>query len=380
MKKRIFAEFAAMLIAILMCQTVFAETDTTVDSAGNVFSSGDEVKFSDKSIFGAFTVGKEVEIEDSEAKGAVYAAGQTVSIDDCKVRESVFAAGNDVSVTGCDIDGNVFAAGNNVSVSSGTEANGVYLAGTNVEFVGVAKGLYIGGTNVSVDGVIDGDVTIDGTNVEIKDGTVIMGKLTVKSANEPVIADDAEIVDYDYEEVTDDDDKSSAFGAAGLAAALFKKLTSGIYWIVAMAAFGMLLCWLFGEHLDTAATFMKTRPGAMVGSGIIGWICVPVVSIMLCCTYILAPVGGLLFLFYVLLLCAGLAFAGASLVRLFLPNMNVFLSALIGIAALEIVRLIPFIGALVGIVADMYLIGYVIQRLWIRRLRKSPKPEVIEAE
>lgn len=372
MKKRIFAGFAAMLIAILMCQTVFAESDTTIDSAGNIFSSGDDVEFSDQSFFGAFTVGKEVDIEDSQVKGAIYAAGQSVSIDDCKVRESVFAAGNDVSVTGCDIDGNVFAAGNNVSVSSGTEANGVYIAGTNVDFYGVAKGLYAGGTNVTIDGVIDGDVTISGQNVEIKDGTVIMGKLTVKSANEPVIADDAEIVDYDYEQVTDDDDDKSAFGAAGIAAAFLKKVTSGLYWIVAMAAFGMILCWLFSEHLETAATFMKTRPGAMVGSGIIGWITIPIVAIMLCCTYILAPVGGMLLIAYVLLLCAGLAFAGASLIRLFLPNMNIFLAALIGIAALEIVRLIPVIGTLVGIVADMYLIGYVIQRLWIRRLRKNP--------
>ena len=375
MKKRLFAGFAAMLVAILMCQPVFAETDTSVDSAGNVFSSGDEVKFSDTSFFGAFTVGQEVNIEDSKVNGAIYAAGQRVSIDDCGVRESVFAAGNDVSVSGSQVSGNIFAAGNNVSVSSGTEANGVYLAGSNIDFYGIAKGLYAGGTNVKISGVIDGDVNIDAQNIEIDDGTVIKGKLTIKSANEPELSDDIEIGDYEYEEVTEEDDDSSAFGVAGIAAALLKKLTSGLYWIVAMAAFGMILCWLFSEHLDTAATFMKTRPGAMVGSGIIGWIAIPIVAIMLCCTYILAPIGGMLALAYVLLLCAGLAFAGSSLVRLFLPNMNVFLSALIGIAALEIVRLVPFIGMLVGIVADMYLIGYVIQRLWIRRLRKSPSTE-----
>jgi hypothetical protein len=51
--------------------------------------------------------------------------------------------------------------------------------------------------------------------------------------------------------------------------------------------------------------------------------------------------------------------------------MNVFLSALIGIGILEIVRIIPVLGTLVGIAADMYLIGYVIQKLWIGRLRKK---------
>ena len=172
------------------------------------------------------------------------------------------------------------------------------------------------------------------------------------------------MVKAEKKEAEDKEDSSPS-----LVSEIFQKIKSCIYWIVAMAAFGMIL---FSEHLETAATFMKTRPGAMVGSGIIGWITIPIAAIMLCCTYILAPVGGMMLLAYVLLLCAGLAFAGASLIRLFLPNMNIFLAALIGIAALEIVRLIPVIGTLVGIVADMYLIGYVIQRLWIRRLRKNP--------
>ena len=55
--------------------------------------------------------------------------------------------------------------------------------------------------------------------------------------------------------------------------------------------------------------------------------------------------------------------------------MNVFLSALIGIAALEIIRLVPVIGVLVGIAADMYLLGYVIQCLWLNRKQKITKAE-----
>ena len=55
--------------------------------------------------------------------------------------------------------------------------------------------------------------------------------------------------------------------------------------------------------------------------------------------------------------------------------MNVFLSALICIAALEVIRLVPFIGIIVGIAADMYLLGYVIQCLWLNRKQKAGAAE-----
>ena len=134
-----------------------------------------------------------------------------------------------------------------------------------------------------------------------------------------------------------------------------------------MGVFGIILCWLFNGHLISAAEMIKNKPGVMIGTGIITWVCVPLAALILCITYILAPIGAMLAMAYVLLLCAGLAFAGASLVKIFLPNMNKYLAALIGIAVLEIVRMIPVIGFLVGAVADMYLLAYVVQTIWNSR-------------
>ena len=58
--------------------------------------------------------------------------------------------------------------------------------------------------------------------------------------------------------------------------------------------------------------------------------------------------------------------------------MNVFLAALIGIAALEVIRMIPVIGFLVGAAADMYLLGYVVQSLWLNRKRKVTAPSEVQ--
>ena len=368
-KRRIIALAVTCLLAVCMCIPVYGAEP---DSAGNIFDSGNMVSLPSTPFFGACLAGQQVNISNAEAKGSVMAAGQELSVDGTQIGESLYIAGNSITVSNTGIDGNVWAAGNNVSFGKGVSANGIYAVGNMVTFSGETNGFYVGGTNVTLAGTINGDAVIEGENVEITEDAVVTGKLTVRSSQEPEIDDDADINDYDYEEITEEAAEIGENAAGiGILAMFMKQVGKCLYWIVAMAAFGMLLCWLFNDHLDRALQFVKERPGAMIGTGIISWMCIPVAALLLCCSYILAPVGGMLMLAYVLLLCAGLAFAGASLVRLVLPKMNIFLSALIGIAVLEIVRMIPFIGFIAGIVADMYLLGYVILNIWDHRYKKN---------
>ncbi len=367
MKKRIVTLITAGLMAVCACVSVSA-TEMEKDSAGNVAVAGDNVKLPDENVFGAFAAGQSVDLSGAEADGSVMAAGQQVMASSLSVGESLYVAGNILSIDDAEVDGNIFAAGNSVSLTGKTSGKGVYIFANSVVFEGEAKAVYIAGNTVSLKGAIDGDVTIEADTVSVEDGTEISGDLKIKSPHEPEIGDDVSVGDYSFDKT---EEKDSASAAVSIGAKIFRRITKCIYWIVAMAAFGMLLCWLFGSHLTRATEFMKTRPAAMVVSGIAGWIAIPVAALLLCISYICAPIGGMLVLAYVLLLCAGLAFAGASLSRLVFPKMNVFLAALIGIAVLEAVRMIPVIGTLVGIAADMYLLGYVIQSIWLGRLKKE---------
>ncbi|MBR1909409.1 MAG: hypothetical protein IJ821_02365 [Lachnospiraceae bacterium] len=365
--RKLITLFATMMMAVCMCVPAFAADS---DSAGNVFEAGDSVSLPETPFFGGFIAGQSVEAEDIDAEGSVIMAGQSVNVNDADVGESLYIAGNIISVNDAYVNGNVCVAGNNIVLKS-TEGNGVYIAGNQISFDGVANALHAAGNTVAVKGTIDGDAVIEADVVELDDDLKVTGSLTIRSVNEPKIPDNAPIKDFIYEPISSGE-QQGGIGTLGIGIGtrIIKKLTSCFYWIVAMAAFGMLLCWLCGDHLTKASELVRTKPGAVIGCGIISWICIPVIAVALCCTYILAPVGGMLALLYVLLLCAGLAFAGASLVRIFLPDMNVFLSALIGIAALEIVRMIPVIGTLVGIAADMYLLAYVVLTLWDNRLKK----------
>ena len=341
--RKLITLFVTVMMAVCMCVPAFA---ADLDSAGNIFEAGNSVSLPDIPFFGGLIAGQTVSADDTDAEGSVMMAGQSVEMNDGEVGESLYAAGNIISIDDVWVSGNIYVAGNNI-VIKGSESNGAYVVGNQIAFDGVANALYAAGNIVSVKGTINGDAIIEADVVELDDDLEVTGSLTIKSVNEPKVPDNAPIKDFIYEPVSRGE-QQGGIGALGL----------GI---------GAKI----GDHLTKASELVRTKPGAMVGCGIISWICIPVIVIALCCTYILAPIGGMLALLYVLLLCAGLAFAGASLVRIFLPNMNVFLSALIGIAVLEVVRMIPFIGTLVGILADMYLLAYVILTLWDNRLIKE---------
>ena len=365
MKKRMTTLLMAGLLAICFTTGV-AASEISEDTAGNIFASGEEVSLPSSPFFGGFAAGKEINTNGAEADGSLYIAGQKVSINESVVKESLFAAGEELDLKDTQVSGNVFVAGKTLDMDD-LSSNSVYAIAESVSFEGETNYLCASGTTVVVDGTVNGDAQITGDNVIIKDSAVITGELTISSSQDPDVSDDAEVGQLTFNKVDKDADTAPTLS---LGARILKKITSGLYWIVAMAAFGMLLCWLFDKHLSTAANYIKNRTAPMIVSGILGWMCIPLAALLLCCSYILAPIAGMLTLAYVLLLCAGLAFAGASIARIIFPNMNVFLSALIGIAALEVIRLIPVIGVLVGIAADMYLLGYVIQCLWLNRKQK----------
>ena len=369
----------AALVAVSMCVPVFAdaETESVQDSAGNILISGDNVLLPSAPFFGAFAAGKTVDLGDAESEGSVFAAGQDISASGASIGESLYVAGNGIMLNNVDVQGNLFAAGSNISMIGESEANGVYMAGSKITFEGESNALCLAASTVSVKGYIHGDVNITADNVEIGNGTIILGKLKVTGSNEPVIPDDAQIGDYEFSAASKaGEDAAEAAAKVSIGSMILKKIGSCFYWIIAMAAFGMILCWLFNDHLQGAVDLIKNRTAGMILTGVIGYFCIPVAALLLCITCIFAPIAGLLTLAYVLLLCAGLAFTGASLARLVFPNMNRFLSALIGIAVLEAVRLIPVIGFIVAIAADMYLIGYVIIALWDHRLQRKSSAEV----
>lgn len=370
MKKKLLKSIVLGMIftAMLPC-AVFAEEHTVaIDATGNYLSAGNDVLCKDIEARDVFVAGQKVEIAGIETVGNVFAAGNAVVMENSYVESDIFAAGNTVSID-TETSGNIFAAAQEIEVSEDSVAAGVFIAGDVIEFDGKAVTATISGNTVYFGGDVEGDVTITAQNVIIEDDAVVNGKLRVVS-EETELSDDADISDYSWEplensELAETVEKTSIFARA------LHKITSRFYWIPAMLLLTLLLCWLFGKSLDDAKEAIRVNTGEMVLCGALSWCLVPFACLILCITVIGLPLAAMLCAIYVVLLCAGLTFAGASLGRLCFPKLHPVLSSVIGVAIIEFLKIVPFIGVLVSIAADMYLLGYVTRAIYLNVSKKN---------
>ena len=370
-RKTIPAIVVAWLLCIALSMPILA---AEADSAGNVFMAENSVVLSELPFFDAWALGQDVVVEESRSKGSVGVMGQSVKINNSYINNALYAGGGTIILQDTAVLGNMYMAGNNIKMSGIISCNGAYLAGRNVTFAGNSNILNIVAETVKIDGNISGDAYVKADKIEISPATVISGKLIISSVNEPAIPDTAQIGDYSFKKENLAEEGKN-IEKEETASPIQKKLTSTLYWFAARAALGMILCWLFSKHLIQAAEYLKTSTGSFIGTAIGGFLLVPIAAIILCFTYVLLPVSILALIIYGILMFVGISFTGASLPRLFLPSMNIFLSSLIGIAVLSILGALPFVGWIVVILSGMYLLGYVLMYLWSNRLKRVKKTE-----
>ncbi len=415
-KKSVVAGLLVIIFCMSQCLFAFAaDTDSDdflFDSAGNLFRAGEEVTVSNESLFTSFVMARNFRIDRSRAGGSVFALARDVEITDSKIDESLFVMAETVTIKDTPVHGNIFGMGKVIDISG--ESNSVYAFGDTINFDGTTRGLCLQGGTISLAGNVYGDVYISSArNVYIDPDIEITGKLTVTSETEPRVPDSAEIGSYEYETQetgivsyefesetqetgTASDESGNETQEAGTdsggsenetrepgfsqewtapsgAKAIGRKIGKTIYWILAMSLFGLLLCIFFGEHLDRAGGSFLSAPGNTIARGLLGFIFAPPVILIMFITILLAPAAAMLLAAYVVLLCAATAFTGASLGRLILPKLHPMLSAVIGITALEVLQQIPFLGVIVGIICDMYMIAYVVYCFSQRQHRKTPE-------
>lgn len=380
--------FVMMLSSIIICSMLStvaladsAETNNSVDNvytsdtAGNVFSAGTVANVNNEDALDIFAAGNSVNVTKSNVGGNIFAAGNQVGISEIDGNASLFMAGNVVSISNYSANGNIFAVGNQIAVNDASAAS-IKAAASVLNVQGNFNSVALSGENISFDGYVDGDVTLEGNTVSISDDSVVTGKLIVKAPVEPILGN-AQIGEYVYEEITEAEAdleqgkvKVNIFGRA------LNKLAGRVYWIIALAIVGLLLSLFFGPALDEAKDMISERTSSMIVGGVIAWVAVPVAVILLFITVVGAPAGAFLLLGYIFMIAVGTSFTGASVGRLVLHNMNKYIASIIGIAVLVVINIIPIIGFLTSIAADMYLLGYVIQKISMNMNKKNELVEI----
>ncbi len=370
--KKLIIGFTFFLITIFLTTSViWARTSATssADVSDVVTLASDEVI--DKDFY--IVAGEVVEISGT-VNGDVYAAGGQVLIDGV-VNGDLMAAGGTVIISG-DIAQDVRVAGGQISIS-GTIGRNVTVAGGNVEFTKGARinGAVLGGAgNLSFFAPIGGDVqvgagslivsdTIDG-DLEAYAGQLRLSSTAQVNGNLSYMSDTVASIDEgaviagtviqkqppDVARKADIRPQSRDFGK------IFAGLKFGLSLIgfVSSLLVGLILMSLFPVYMKETAMIVGNRFWSALGLGFATLFLTPIAVVILMITIIGLPLGMLLLLVFPIYLYIAKLFSSYWIGSVISQKMDWKISQkwvfVIGLFVFFVLRLIPFVGGVVGFV------------------------------
>ena len=338
--------------------------------------------------------GRNLRLGDCKVDNDVIAAGQIVSLDKCQAKGSVRAAAETIDIYDSTAGQNITLAARVITVKNAT-CNALAAAAQSIDVSGSYKELTANAATVYIDATVDGDVVVGAGEVTIGKNARIKGTLHVTSPSEPVLEQGAQVGKVDFarekeelaqeetapqseeaapkqEETAPAQDEGVVEGLGGVLAGIGGVLTviATIIGVVGTFVVAVLAEWLFSRHTAEAARLVRERTVPTIVSGVVGSIAAPVAVILMLILVVTIPVAIAVILAQLAMLAVAEGFMGASLSKIAFPKLGRYKCAMAGGAIVGVASAIPFLGVLVGIVAFVYLLGYVLQSIFLG-LRKS---------
>jgi len=298
---------------------------------------------------GDLLVGHRIQGDVMAAGGVINLAGEVV--DDVRI------AGGEINIDAT-IGDDLIAAGGEVRISSRASTGGeAWLAGGDVQMDGsVSKSLFIAAGNIRISGKIQGDVVLEGGEIQILEGAFIEGDLHYKSPNEAEIHPDVKIIgNVIYEQ----EDWGHAHKGYSFVFSLMLVTTA------------IVLFLLFPTFTQSASARVSANPWKNLGVGFILLIVTPIAAIILMGTVLGLWVGLSIFTLYFVALLVGFLVAcfflgdwGARLLHKDITTTGRrLLSVTLAILLLGLVQLIPLIGCVLIFVLLLVGLGAVMLQL-----------------
>jgi len=327
------------------------ETARPQDEGKNVYVAGFAVR-APRSVAGDFfAVGCPVSIDQPVGEDAVV-AGCDVDVRG-PVGDDLRAAGGEVTVNG-KVAGEAIIAGGKVILTSGSEIGGpALLAGGEVSFSGkVGKDLKIYAGKVSIDGEVEGDTRVIAQELDLLPGAKIKGALTYASREELKMDPRAQVLGKITREPTPSGWRSDGRERRPWA---WRAL-----WLVGLIAAGALFVLIFPSFTRDTQAHVGSAPWKSLGLGTAVLFAGPPIVVVLLITVIGIPIALALLAAYAILLLAGYLtiadFIGDRVAHLARRNAEISTGWRIGalvvaLILLALIRTIPFVGALLILVA-----------------------------
>ena len=276
--------------------------------------------------------------------GIGFIAGNKVTVNG--TLEYAFVAGKDIEING-QIEKNIYAAGQTITFSKDSSINrDTNIAGENIILNGNFKrDINIGANNITIkDGTtIEGDITISCNKLDIENNVTINGSLKYNKNATNNIAKDTKITNIETYNQKEENQKTSK---------IINIVTNIINTIIVL----LVISILFPKVIDkTFKIYKDNKYLKNIGIGLLILICTPIISMLLLISHIGIALGLILIALYMIAIYLSSIFASYTLGELFIKkylkiNTNNYIYGLIGLIAIKLLVLIPYIGILISLI------------------------------
>lgn len=283
-----------------------------------------------------------------------------------------------------------FIVGNTVVISENVEKD-TFVLGNSVVISGdIGRDLYVMGKNVTISGNVNRNVYVCATEFEILEDVVVGGDVNATTVGKITIAENAMVGGtvscLDTAIVSIPDNINARITISEIDEefnnpTIFEGISSMFFWICANVLFfslALLLCPAMFEKLSSVYENKKEKVYlTSLGWGAVMLFAVPFLAILLMITIIGVTAGFAALTLYLILMMISTITVGYLLGNtIFSKNkVNKWVRGLTGIAILEIVSLVPYVGGIVGFAKVLIGLGIVVELF--KKQEIAPKGDLV---
>lgn len=311
----------------------------------------------------------------------VYLVGDNITID-YFIDGNVFIFASTVNINS-QIAGNAFICANTINISEqGHILNNLYAISSNINIEGVIYDLYTSSENITIKGYIYRDIhTISkninifgvvGRNAFVNSNAInfpqkndqeteeaynqsgILGNLTYESSNQINIPDGF----VEGETIAQSGNNS-----------IVNYIVSLISFLILIVIIWLILKWTLPKFIEKTDIISKKKLLPILGFGLLGFICVPIISALLLLTKFTVSVGLLVLATYFILICISSAIFIISLNNLickklkFNKSISIFGMLIATTVVAYLLNIIPYVGFIFTLIYIVLGLGIIFTNL-----------------
>ncbi len=342
--------------AVALAATQSAATDVTLakgdNRTGNYYVAGQTITVDGNVTGDVVCAGQSVVINGSVG-GDVLCGAQTLTVNG-PVGGSVRAGGQIVSING-NVARNVTVGAQNLVLGSNAKVGGDVAVGAQTATLNgsVGQAVYAGAGTLAINSTVGGSVTAEAQTLTLGGGAAVTGNLDYTSDNTFAL---------DKSKIQGQVARHAPVRAATRSTTVADRLGTLLYSIVATLLGVLVAIWLAPRLIGSVAGTMRTRWSASIGWGALTVIAGPMVLVFLAITVVGLPIALVLGTLWVLALVTSAGFAGVTVGRLILQQVDddrrgLALAALAGVPIVALAAWLPLIGGFFGLSTAIWAIG-----------------------